>query len=226
MRSNQRFPGSKRLDRRQTPDKKPRQRLSPALRRSQILDAAAAIVVRQGYLPLPVEQLAKAAGTSKALVYTYFPTQFDLFNALLERELTALLAAGLDTAAQVRDLEQAAVLCAMLYFEHVARRGPLLHILVDDRYMRGHTNRRLAHLRMAVLHRLARLAMIGLPLSAREALAAVQMMTAIPEESGRMVFHQELEPEVARQICRSLIVSSLQALHAPGAVLSGIDDVA
>jgi AcrR family transcriptional regulator len=220
------MPSSKRPKRRQAHASQPRRRLSPAVRRAHILDAAAGIVVRQGYLPVSIEQLARAAGTSKALVYTYFPTQFDIFNALLERELTALLATGLDTASQVQHLEQAAVLSAMLYFEHVARNGPLLRILVDDRYMRGHADPRLSRMRAVILHRLARLCRKTLPLTAKEVLAAAQMISAIPEESGRMVFHQELEPAVARQVCRSLIVSALQALRAPGTVLAGIDDVA
>lgn len=220
------MPKSTRLERANVAGKKSRQRLSPALRRSQILDAAAAMIVRQGYLPISIERLATTAGASKALVYAYFPTQFDIFNALLERELTGLLAAGLDTASRVRDLDQAAELCAMLYFEHVARSGPLLHILIDDQYMRGHSSARASQLRMAVLHRLVRLALETIPLPPKEVLAAAQMMIAIPEESGRMVFHQEIEAGVARQICRSLIASALKALRAPGVVLAGADDVA
>src|SRR5215510_1932820 len=98
-----------------------RKRLSPELRRGQIMDAAAKAVVAQGFLPLPIERLAKDAGASKALIYTYFPTQYDLFNTLLEREFDSLVAGGLDTAAKVGDLEQALVLCGMLYFEHVVQ---------------------------------------------------------------------------------------------------------
>src|SRR5919205_3358996 len=86
-------------------------RLTPDVRRAQILDAAARLVVVQGYLPLPVEQLARTAGTSKALIYTYFPTQYLLFNALLERETQSLALAGFETASQVEDLDQAAILC-------------------------------------------------------------------------------------------------------------------
>jgi len=207
----------------QTEKKPPRQRLLPAVRRTHILDAAAGIVVKQGFLPVSIEQVAKVAGTSKALVYTYFPSQFDIFNALLDRELTALLSMGLDTASRVHDLEQAAELSAVLYFEHVVRAGPLLHILVDDRYMRGHADRHLSALRVAVLHRLARRACRTMKLPPREVLAAIQMMTSIPEESGRMVFHGELEHAIARQICRSLVLSSLQALRAPGDALAGTD---
>ena len=120
-----------------------RKRLSPQLRRTQILDAAAQLILEQGYLPLPIERLARTAGSSKALIYTYFPTQYQLFNALLERELGSLSTAGLITASQVGDLDQAAVLCGMLYFEHVARSGPLLQILTADLYMSGHENERL-----------------------------------------------------------------------------------
>jgi AcrR family transcriptional regulator len=202
-----------------------RTRLRPQIRREQLIDAAARLVVAQGFLPLPAERLAKTAGVSKALVYTYFPEQYALFNSLLERELTALLTGGLDTASQVRDLDQAALLSAMIYFEHVARTGPLLHILMSDRYMAGHIERRLVRLRNVALRRLVRLAADNLDLSKKEILAAIEMATAIPEEAGRLVFHEELDPAVARQICHSLILSSLQALRAPDAALAGTHHV-
>jgi AcrR family transcriptional regulator len=176
-------------------------------------------------LPLPIEKLAKAAGSSKALVYTYFPEQDALFNALLEHELNGLLEAGLDTASQVRDLDQAAVLCAQLYFEHVARYGPLLNILLADRYMSGRIDRRLIRTRNLIFRRIARLAQASLPLGKHEVLAAIEMITAIPEEAGRLVFHAELDAAVARQICRSLIGSCLRALRDPDRVLSGANNI-
>jgi len=190
-------------------------RLSPELRRSQILEAAAQMVVEQGYLPLPVEQLGRAAGASKALVYTYFPTQYELFNALLDREFQGLTLAGFDTASRIADLDQAAQLCAIMYYEHVARSGPLLHILMTDLYMKGHIEPRLLEQRDQILQRLLGLARPALPLSEAELVASFEMITAIPEEAGRLVFHGELDPTTARQICNGLIASSLKALRAP-----------
>jgi AcrR family transcriptional regulator len=190
-------------------------RLSPELRRVEILEAAARLVVEQGYLPLALEQLARNAGVSKALIYTYFPTQYVLFNALLHRELEGLSVSGLETASRVEDLDQAAVLCAMLYFEHVARNGPLLNILLTDLYMAGHFDSQVQQARMAIMHRLKNLAEKVLSLSEQEIYAAIEMMTAIPEEAGRLVFHQELDQTTARQICHGLIVSSLKALRHP-----------
>src|SRR6185369_868397 len=95
-------------------------RLAAGERRDQLLDAAERSIVEQGFLPLPLERLARRAKVSKALVYAYFPTQHDLFNALLKREIEMLFAAGLDEASRIDKLEDAAVACAMIYFEHVA----------------------------------------------------------------------------------------------------------
>ncbi len=180
-----------------------------------MLDAAARMIVEQGYLPLPVEELARQVGASKGLIYAYFPTQYDLFNTLLEREIDSLLLGGLETASQVRDLEQAAVLCAMLYFEHVARSGPLLNILMTDLYMAGHLSAKVRHSCEAIATRLTHLAARELPCSEEEIQAAIEMMTAIPDEAGRLVFHRELDQTTARQICHGLIESCLKALRAP-----------
>jgi AcrR family transcriptional regulator len=194
-------------------------RLSPEIRRAHMLDAAARMIVEQGYLPLPVEEIARQVGASKALVYAYFPTQFELFNALLEREIDSLLLGGLDTASQVQALEQAAVLCAMLYFEHVARNGPLLNILMTDLYMAGHLSPQVLRSCDTVAERLTRLAADQLPCSRAEVHAAIEMMTAIPDEAGRLVFHRELDQTTARQICHGLIESCLKALRAPEKVV-------
>lgn len=162
-----------------------------------------------------MERLATEAGVSKALVYSYFATPHDLFNAVLEREMTALLQGGLATAARVADLDQAAVLCAMFYFEYVCRSGPLLQILLSDRYLAGRRAPRALQMRSALCRRLTRLASATLPLSRRDILAALEMLIAIPEEAGRLVFHREIDAAVARQTCQSLMVSSLRALRAP-----------
>jgi AcrR family transcriptional regulator len=194
-------------------------RLAPEVRRAQILESAAKMIVEQGYLPLPLEQLARHAGASKALIYAYFPTQFDLFNTLLDREMQSLAVGGLDTASRVEDLDQAAVLCAMLYFEHVARNGPLLNILMTDLYMAGHFDAKVLQSRDMIVKRLTDLAVKVMPWSDQEISAAIEMMTAIPDEAGRLVFHKELDQTTARQICHGLIVSSLKALKAPDKVM-------
>jgi AcrR family transcriptional regulator len=190
-----------------------RKRLPPEVRRTHILDAAARLIVDQGFLPLPIERLARAADTSKALIYTYFPTQYDIFNSLLLRELTALKIAGLETASSVKDLEQSVLLSAMLYFEHVMQSGPLLHILTTDLFMSERITDELVQAGEALLDRFTNTAQATLSLSKKVILAAIEMIAVIPQSAGSLVFHNELDAAVARQICHTLVLSCLNTLR-------------
>ena len=64
-----------------------RRRLNPEARRALILDHTAEIVARDGVAQLSVEQIGKAAGISKSLVYAYFPNLTELLRALYQREM-------------------------------------------------------------------------------------------------------------------------------------------
>jgi AcrR family transcriptional regulator len=204
-----------------TAQTKTRQRLAPALRRAQIMDAAAELIVNQGFLPLSMERLGDAAGSSKSLIYAYFPTQFDLFNALLERELNSLVNVGLDAVSKLNDFERAAQQAAMLYFEHVVQVGPLIHILLTDLHMADHIDPRATRAGKVMLARLVRLACRSLDLTKKEVTAALQMIAAIPEEAGSLAHHGELRASVARELCRKLMLSSLEALRSGGTAVSG-----
>jgi AcrR family transcriptional regulator len=218
------MPGQKKPNRaKQAPIKAPadairqRKRLSPEVRRTHILDAAAHMIVAQGFLPLPIERLARAADTSKALIYTYFPTQYDIFNSLLLRELKALKIAGLDTASSVKDLEQSVLLSAMLYFEHVVQSGPLLHILTTDLFMSDRITDELVQAGKTLLARFTNTAHETLSLSSQEILAAIEMIAVIPQSAGSLVFHKELDAAVARQICHTLVSSCVNTLRTTSA---------
>jgi hypothetical protein len=73
-------------------------------------------------------------------------------------------------------------------------------------------------LRDDLVKRLLRLGGKALPLPEQEIYAAIEMIAAIPEEAGRLVFHRELDQTTARQICQGLIMSSLRALRSLDAV--------
>ncbi|MDP2212931.1 TetR/AcrR family transcriptional regulator [Phenylobacterium sp.] len=189
-----------------------RARLSPEVRRGQILDAAEALLMSHGGLPLPLDDLARAAQVSKALIYAYFPTQHDLANALLARRFAALLSAGLEDASARPELFDAAQACAELYFEEVAQTGPVAHIVLRDPFMAGRIDPDIAAIRDRIARRLARAARRGLRLSPKEAVAALSLMTTIPEEAGRLVHAGDLSLGRGRELNRRLIASSLRAL--------------
>ena len=63
-------------------------------KRSAILAAATAVIVRQG-LSAPTAVIAKEAGVANGSLFTYFPTKANLFNALYLELKQAMAAASL-----------------------------------------------------------------------------------------------------------------------------------
>ena len=61
------------------------QRLTPAERRDQILDAANTLFAERGYEEVLVEDIARAAGVTRGLVHHYFGGRKEVYMALVER---------------------------------------------------------------------------------------------------------------------------------------------
>jgi AcrR family transcriptional regulator len=71
-----------------TQDSKPaRRRLSAVDRRAEILDSALEVFSERGYHAASIDEIASAAGISKALIYEHFPSKKDLHASLLERHV-------------------------------------------------------------------------------------------------------------------------------------------
>jgi AcrR family transcriptional regulator len=63
-----------------------KERLSREARRNLILDAATEVFGRQGFEATRMDDVAKAAGVAKGLVYKHFPSKDALFEALVDRQ--------------------------------------------------------------------------------------------------------------------------------------------
>lgn len=61
----------------------PRRRLSAAERRKELLDAAVDVFARDGYHRASLEDIAGAAGVSKALIYEHFSSKRELHDELV-----------------------------------------------------------------------------------------------------------------------------------------------
>jgi AcrR family transcriptional regulator len=72
-----------------------KRRLSTDARREQLLASGAQLLAKRPYDEVSIEEIARAAGVSKGLLYHYFPTKKDFLVAAIERgqeelaELTA-----------------------------------------------------------------------------------------------------------------------------------------
>lgn len=72
-----------------------KRRLSTDARREQLLASGARLLAERPFDEVSIEEIARAAGVSKGLLYHYFPTKKDFLIAALERgqeELAALTA--------------------------------------------------------------------------------------------------------------------------------------
>lgn len=191
------------------------QRLAPEARRALLLEVAAKLVLEQGYLPLGVQELAEAAKVSKALVYKYFPQTHDLYNALLERALGELIAAGLERVDE-EDAGGAAVAIADVYYRSVAEAGPLIQVILRDRFMVGKVSPAARAVRDRACARIARGLRRDFALSAREAVACVSIGVTMPEESGRLAYQGDLDLERGAVLCRELVLGVIDVARRRG----------
>ena len=84
------------------PERKPRRRMPAAQRREVILGAAEEVFGRSGYHGASLDEIAHAAGVSKALIYEHFASKRDLHASLLHHhvdEIFRRLEANAETGA-------------------------------------------------------------------------------------------------------------------------------
>jgi AcrR family transcriptional regulator len=106
-----------------------RTRLPRAVRRSQLLDAAGAVILRCGLDALTMEALADEAGVSKGLGYAYFDDVEEVVRTLRERELDRLYRRVGDALNEHGPFEEQIRAAVRAYFDCVEERGSLLDAL-------------------------------------------------------------------------------------------------
>lgn len=193
-----------------------RTRLSPEVRREQILDEAARLILDEGLYAVSMERLARDVGISKGLVYNYFPTRDALLTALLNREQAELRNRGMASALQAESFVDLIRQTTRLYLEQTRDRGALIAALLADpsvAMLMEAENRAERDRTVRYFVRATRRA-YGLPLPA--AIAAVEMVSAITDRAGRLVAEGQLDVETATEMCVSLITGGLAALKAGG----------
>jgi AcrR family transcriptional regulator len=116
-------------------------RLRRAERREQLLTAATRAFARAGFAATSLDDIAKAAGISRVLLYRHFDSKTDLYRAVLDRAIARLTA-----AVGTRDFTYASIDALLgaaaedpdgfrLLFHHAAREPEFRQQM--DRFHRG-----------------------------------------------------------------------------------------
>jgi AcrR family transcriptional regulator len=189
-----------------------RQRLAPEARAAQILDAAARLLLEEGFTEVSMERLGREAGISKALVYNYFPNRNDLLRALLEREIGVLRASQTMAVKVAESFEDLVRRTTRLYIETMHSRGALLRklwaepavarLMADDDLQR----------RDEAMRYLARRVAREYTLPQEVALSAVNMQMAMTEAAAQQLQRSDADVDFATDICVTLLLGGLDKL--------------
>ncbi|MCP3803817.1 TetR/AcrR family transcriptional regulator [Allokutzneria sp. A3M-2-11 16] len=191
-----------------------RRRLDPAERRAELLDVGAKLFAAQPYEDVLMEDIAGAAGISRALLYRYFPNKRDLFAAIYQQAADRLLAASefdpdLPLTAQVT----AALDAHIEYF--AANRHSVLaanRVLAGDLVIQAIIDDELATLRQRVLD------VAGFDDSAREVVSAVltSWLVFVRTLCVDWLANQAYSREELRDVCLGALWGALQPISRTG----------
>jgi AcrR family transcriptional regulator len=116
-----------------TPDTRPRSnRLPRHERRRQLLDAALEVFVSQGYHAAAMDEIAERAGVSKPVLYQHFPGKLELYLALLDESVDALVETVRDALRSNADPKQRVAATFGAYFEYVGGQGQAYRLIFES----------------------------------------------------------------------------------------------
>ncbi|HSZ39543.1 MAG TPA: TetR/AcrR family transcriptional regulator [Trebonia sp.] len=108
-------------------------RLPRLARRRQLLDAAMEVFVARGYHAAAMDEIAERAGVSKPVLYQHFPGKQDLYLALLDESVEALIEAVRSALQSTTDNRQRVNATFAAYYEFVAEhRGTFRLVFESD----------------------------------------------------------------------------------------------
>lgn len=189
-----------------------RQRLAPEARAAQILDAAARLLLSEGFTEVSMERLGREAGVSKALVYNYFPNRNELLRALLLREMGLMRESQTVAVKAAETFEELVRRTTRLYIENMKSRGALLRKLWAEPAVAGSLAEENLRGRDEAMRYLARRVSREYGLPREVALPAVDMQMAMTEAAAQHLAQSHDDVDFATEICVTLLLGGLDAL--------------
>jgi AcrR family transcriptional regulator len=114
-------------------DARPRSsRLPRHERRRQLLDAALEVFVTRGYHAAAMDEIAERAGVSKPVLYQHFPGKLELYLALLDESVDALIETVRTALRSTTDNRQRVSATFSAYFEFVGGEGQAYRLVFES----------------------------------------------------------------------------------------------
>jgi AcrR family transcriptional regulator len=198
-----------------------RRRLTPELRREEILNQAAQLVLAEGVSAVSMERIGREAGASKALVYAYFSDRTGLLTALLLREQARFRAEGQRLLQEAKDFESKVRATTAAWLLHVAHNGALIERLLhepevaravepDDARSRSETT---SYFGDEIAHH------YGLP--QRQAVVLADLLMGLTGAAGARLHSTNADPDEVLELTLRMIFAALRAVSSSGAQRAG-----
>lgn len=190
-----------------------RQTRAPAqVRRAQLLDAAAQIIVADGLPAATLKAAARRVGLSEAQAHNHFPRRADLLVALARRELEAMEARRRAELDQGRDRHDRVRRSTLAYLREVARRGALIQLLTGSAEVREGLRAERETTRASESRRVSEGLEAAYGLPQELAVGATRVLTAMTLRAGRLVASGRLPLEDAERLTLAMVEAGNRAL--------------
>ena len=190
-----------------------RQTRAPAeVRRAELLDAAAQIIVAEGLPATTLKAAARRVGLSEAQAHNHFPRRADLLVALARRELEAMEARRRDELDQGRDRQERVRRSTLAYLREVAQRGALIQLLTASAEVREGLRAERAASRTSESRRVSEGLEAAYGLPPELAVGATRVLTAVTLRAGRLVASGRLSLEAAEPLTLAMVEAGNRAL--------------
>ena len=190
-----------------------RQTRAPAeVRRAELLDAAAQIIVAEGLPATTLKAAARRVGLSEAQAHNHFPRRADLLVALARRELEAMEARRRDELDQGRDRQDRVRRSTLAYLREVAQRGALIQLLTASAEVREGLRAERAASRTSESRRVSEGLEAAYGLPPELAVGATRVLTAMTLRAGRLVASGRLPLEAAERLTMAMVEGGNRAL--------------
>ncbi|HET7399602.1 MAG TPA: TetR/AcrR family transcriptional regulator [Intrasporangium sp.] len=192
------------------------QRLPRPERRAQLLEAALAVFVENGYHQAAMDDIAARAGVSKPVLYQHFPGKLELYLALIDRHAGELEQLVRDALSLADDKTRVSTM-VRAYFDFVARDGAAFRLIFEsDLANEPAVRRRLDQIVLTCAEAMADIIRSQTSLNQQEAVLVAVGFVGLAQTSARhwLAAGSGISKETATRITGALIRRGIGAFPA------------
>jgi AcrR family transcriptional regulator len=183
-----------------------RSRLTPQVRRDQLVAVAECIIAKQGLHAASMKQIAATAGISETQAYNYFGSRDQLLVELARREFAKIREARRKDFIESSDHYERIIRTTRTYLREIGQRGGLLQTLLSSPNVRSmlrdeHREQQDSALRA---HAQSLVDRYGIPRSV--ALGCTAVLTTLCLRAGKLIADKRIPVEAGERMCIAMMV--------------------